>query len=163
MREKYVKEHTISIKKFLKIYMGINDSKILDSRISHKDLKYLYPSLKRLPYDYAFSDMKKILSGDIILVVDDFNTYIPYEAPEAQFNVDLIDKYGEYTDNDFRDKHILKKEELEELSTYELSKICRVCKKNNRSRDYRIAYRILKSKKEEKQKTDKHKKRKEII
>ena len=52
MKEKYIKEYAISIKKFLRLYMGITDPRILDAKISHKDLKILNPHLKRLPYKY---------------------------------------------------------------------------------------------------------------
>lgn len=153
-----LKEYGISIKKFLKIYMGISDEKLLNSKISHKDIKVLIPNLIRLPYDYVLKNMKDILSGEVIIVVDDFGNYIPYKTPTAQFDI-LEDSF-------YREKNELESdlstkiayEELEKLNTYQLSEVCKKYKKHNRNKEYRIAYRILKKKKENEQKTSKYRK-----
>lgn len=157
MKEKYIKEYAISIKKFLRLYMGITDPRILDAKISHKDLKILNPHLKRLPYKYISSDMKQVLSGNVIIVIDDYGNYIPYEAPEAKFSIDTSVGYKENIDNCSIDKtEILMENELENLRPEQLSEICKEYKKANRGKDYNIAYRILRRKKQEERKSDKY-------
>ena len=163
MKDK-LRENGISIKKFLRLYLGINDPKVLDSRISHKALKYLCPSLKRLPYNYVFNNIKLVLSGDIVVVIDDYGSYIPYESPQAQFNIDENYTYKEPEKAEKQDpKEMLQVEELEKCSTFELSKICDSYKKANRTRDYRIAYRVLKNKKEKEKKSEKYRRGKGLI
>ena len=157
MKEKYIKDYAISIKKLLRLYMGVNDPKIMDSKISHKDLKFLNPNLKRLPYKYVASDMKKVLSGDIIVVIDDFGNYIPYISPEAKFDIETALSYRESKQNKkISKKDILMEEELEKLRPEQLSEICKEYKRTNRGKDYNIAYRILRRKKQEERKSDKY-------
>ena len=157
MKEKYIKDYAISIKKFLRLYMGVNDSRIMDARISHKDLRYLTPNLKRLPYKYVASDMKMVLSGNIIIIIDDYGNYIPYISPEAQFNIATSLSYRESKQNEkISKKDILMEEELEKLRPEQLSEICKEYKRTNRGKDYNIAYRVLRRKKQEERKSDKY-------
>ena len=82
MKQKRNKE-SISIKKFLRLYYGIIDENLLNSKITHKALKILIPELKRLPFDYSFKNEEKIANGEILLVIDCNGIIIPYESPKA--------------------------------------------------------------------------------
>lgn len=156
MKNRNIKE-TIGIKKFLKIYYGVTQGEILSSNITHKDLKFLLPDLKRLPFSYVYKNEDLINSGKVILVSDSFGTIIPYLSPQAEFDIDEDDVFY-----DEKDSKIEKAISIENLNIYELSELCKKYKKEHRYKEFRVAYKILKDKKYKRQRNQKiYKKRDE--
>lgn len=156
MKQKRNKE-SISIKKFLRLYYGIIDENLLNSKITHKALKILIPELKRLPFDYSFKNEEKIANGEILLVIDCNGIIIPYESPKAVKDIDDIEKNKNY--NSKKEKAIEEIIELENLNIYQLAMLCRKYKDEHRIKEYRLTYRVLKEKKQKKEKSKKYMKR----
>ena len=101
--------------------------------------------------------MRRVLSGNIVGVIDDYGNYIPYVSPKAQFNIETSILYNESKQNKkISKREILMEEELEKLRPEELSEICKEYKRTNRGKDYNIAYRILRRKKQEERKSNKY-------
>ena len=140
---------SIGIKKFLKIYFGIIDEVLLNSKITHKDLRILIPELKRLPYKYTFKNNEKILSGEIVLVCDDKGTIIPYLSPIPEFDINENYDFHTKKDNEELFEEVIN---CEDFNTYQLSELCKKYKKDHRIREYRATYRVLKQKKQQKSK-----------
>ena len=149
----------ISINKFLRIYYGISDENLLTGSITHNALKHLIPELKRLPFDYAYKNKNLIASGDIILVNDCNGNIIPYESPQAVEDIEDIFGSKEV-------KNISKEEQAVEdiifknnVNLHELSELCKIFKKEHRIREYRVVYRMLRTKKQQNIKTKKYRMR----
>ena len=151
------RQDSIGIRKFLKLYFGVTSNELLSSDITHKDLKFLFPDLKRLPFNYTYKNEDMINSGKIILVCDSFGTVIPYLSPQAEFDFE-DEKNGNFE----KEKIIEEAINLENLNLYKLSELCKKYKKEHRYKEFRIAYKILKEKKLRRQKNQKiYKKRDE--
>ena len=146
---------SISINKFLRIYYGISDEKLLTQDISHKALKRLIPELKRLSFDYAYKNKDLIASGDIILVNDCNGNMIPYLSPIAVDDIVELDSVSiSKEEKQFENICI-----SENLNIYQLSELCKKFKQDRRIKEYRFAYRLLKLKKQKNEKTKKYRMR----
>ena len=68
--EKELRKNSVTLTKFLISYCGINESKLKDSKISHKDLKELMPNLKRVSFEWLMDNKGLVDVGNIIPVID---------------------------------------------------------------------------------------------
>lgn len=153
---KELKDNSMSLRKFLILYYGIN----IDThgcKITHEDISVLMPQVKRVDNNVVLDNKEKIFNGDIICVLDSYNNAAFYKKTDFEsIDIDSLDKI-----------EIIKKEDKllegiilnENLSLYELVTLCRKYKNANMIREYRICYSLLKKKKS-KEKGEKHNKRK---
>lgn len=144
--KKELENNCIDLKSFLMCYCGIYNESIKKEKISHKDMKILFPNLVRISFESLLEDKKNLYTGIIIAVKDSYGNVAPYINPDLQ----EIDYVTEVTDCE-QDTITKEVEEIilnEDLSTYELSVLCKRFKDTNRTREFRIAYRLLKSKKD---------------
>ena len=140
-----LKETTISLRKFLILYYGINID-LHGNKLSHSDLKCLFPNIKRVSFEYVLNNKELAFNGDIICVFDSFNNPAFYKRPDVEVFDDI-----EYIET-IEENNCEKEFDLifEDLNTYELSMLCKNLKNLNRLDDYRKAYKILKDKKQKK-------------
>ena len=73
-------ENNISISKFLSRYLGF-EGKCM-SKVTHEEIKILFPYLKRSSFDEIKKNPRLIYSGEVVLVNDTRNT-IPYYVPKV--------------------------------------------------------------------------------
>lgn len=136
-------EKTIGLRKFLILYYGINVD-AHGNKLTHNDVSNLFSNIKRLDSNDILKYKTEIFSGDVICVYDSFNEIALYIRPDIK-NFDSIDTvFAEEEKTDKLEDVILSSD----LSTYELSLLCKKYKNSNRIKEYRTAYRILKNKKE---------------
>jgi len=153
--------NSISLRKFLMFYYGICDSNTLSHNLTHKDVKILFPDLKRVSFDYVLDNIKEIYIGSIIMVKDYFGNCAPYINPkldiciEDDIDLEIIEEDKE----DVFDKVV----ELENLNLYELVELAKKYKIDNRINDYRRVCRIIRRKKDNDLKIYHEKKEKIIL
>ena len=70
---------SITLSKFLSRYMAV-DGKAL-TKVSHADVKILFPSIQRTSFEYAEKHQEDIMMGRILIVFDG-KTTIPYIVPK---------------------------------------------------------------------------------
>lgn len=144
--ERELKEMSISLDKFLILYCGVPESAVLGKKISHRNIKHLIPDLHRISNDILMKDKRDLYTGDIIMVIDSYGHISPYITPD----INLVEQSFEFEKYD-----ITKKEEKleniilnENLSRYELVLLIRYFKKHGRVKEYRVARKLLKMKKD---------------
>ena len=137
--------NSISLKKFLMFYYGICDSSVLSHNLTHKDVKILFPDLKRVNFDYVLDNIKEIYIGSIIMVKDSFGACAPYINPkldiciEDDINIEITEE-----DNDTFEEII----NLENLNLYELVELAKKYKTDSRINGYRKVCRIIRKRKD---------------
>jgi len=133
------KNNSISLKNFLISYCGIYNEDLLHNKITHKDIKVLLPDLKRVSYDYMLENKKELFTGNILIVKDSCGNYAPYLNPKLNEYIDVEMEYeGEKKDN------FEIAVELEKLTFYELTELCRKYKEENRIKEYRKVCKLIK-------------------
>ena len=144
-----LKKTSLSLRKFLILYYGIN----IDShgKLSHNDIKYLFPHIRRVSFEYVLDNRENTFNGNITCVFDSFNNPAFYERP----NIKLFDEI-EYIETTKESDNELEIDLIfENLNTYELSMLCKNLKNLNRIHEYREVYKILKEKKQKNLKKEK--------
>ena len=123
-----LKKTSLSLRKFLILYYGIN----IDShgKLSHNDIKYLFPHIRRVSFEYVLDNRENTFNGNITCVFDSFNNPAFYERP----NIKLFDEIEYIETTKESDKNL---------------------KNINRIHEYREVYKILKEKKQKNLKKEK--------
>ncbi|MDO4962715.1 MAG: hypothetical protein Q4E75_01240, partial [bacterium] len=119
-----MKSKSISIKKFLRVYCGVEDYNIYNSKLSHQDLKDLFPYLRRVSFNFLASEKEEMYLGSIISVIDSYGNIAPYVKPSILIS-DLGEIYeddlNENLEDNLKDKNAIEDIILNEnLSNYEL-------------------------------------------
>ncbi len=149
-------DKSISLRKFLMYYCGINNKTLLSNKITHKDLKFLLPELKRVSFDYVLKNIDEVYTGIVVLVEDSTGNYAPYINPK-------IEEYIEEFDMDLEEDKIFESiVDLENLNLYALAELAKKYKSDNRIKEYRKVVRMIKKKKESDLETY-HKNKEKII
>lgn len=141
--EKELRETSITLTKFLISYCGISNERLKDTRISHKDVKQLMPSLKRVSFEWLMDNRILVDMGNIIPVVDFTGSIVPYIRPSMKKEY-LINPV-----NNSESKFQTAIEDLvlnDNLEPYQISLLCNKYKVARRFREYRILNRLLKNK-----------------
>ncbi len=74
-------DNTMSLAKFLSIYKGLQGKDL--KKLSHTDVKYLFPDLKRCSDEMLDKDRDSFYQGNIVLVDDGQSRYpVPYLTPD---------------------------------------------------------------------------------
>ena len=143
---KDLKKNSISLKKFLMFYYGVCESNILSHNLTHKDIKILFPYLKRASFDYVLDNIKEIYTGSIIMVRDSIGNSVPYINPKLDI---CIEDYGDMkiTEEDM-DKTFEEIIDLENLNLYELVQLAKKYKADNRINEYRHVCRLIRKRKD---------------
>ena len=112
-----MRKNTISLAKFLSRYLLIAGKDL--KKLTHEDVKYLFPQLKRTTFKKVEQDPTLLLSGKVLLVSDGYSI-IPYYVPEvlemdsgcADFVMCEVEEYHEEEYYDFMS-----------MTNYELKKL----------------------------------------
>lgn len=134
--------NSITLKKFLILYCGIKSESLGERKISHEEIKILFPYIKRTSFDVISKNKKCLYSGEIIVVTDSYGKMIPYVKPiikeenTLEFNVDVYTQRIE--------ESVIK----ENLSPYELKMLSKRFKQLGRFKEYRIIRNLLKKSKD---------------
>lgn len=108
----------ISLAKFLAKYVALNGEDL--KKLTHDDVKALFPYFKRCTFDAIKKDPSLVLCGRVLLVNDGHRT-IPYYLPEE---LDYVDDYIDFEyneveeDDDFRTYY-----DYEAMTNYELKEL----------------------------------------
>lgn len=138
--------NSISLRKFLMFYYGICDSNILSHNLTHKDIKTLFPDLKRVNFDYVLDNIKEVYIGSIIMVKDFIGNSVPYINPKLDICIeDDIDIEIIEDDKDNRFEEII---DLQNLNLYELVELAKKYKIDNRINEYRKVCRLIRKTKD---------------
>lgn len=81
-----MKYETITLSKFLSRTLGLGGSDL--KKITHLDVKVLFPQLKRSTFEYVNNHPEAITCGKI-LMVSDGKTVIPYYVPTIEKEFDF--------------------------------------------------------------------------
>ncbi len=120
----------ITIISFLSKYLGVRDQRVLSSRITHKDIKAIFPNLKRVSFDYVVDNPTLIGDSTILLVSDSIGRVVPYMNP--QLGYEETEYFGEFVCDESTKVTIPNIDEidLESLNNYELQQLLHVYEKN---------------------------------
>lgn len=141
-------DNSISLSKFLIVYYGIYSENIYN--MSHRDVKFVFPYIKRISFENLLNDKKELYIGNIVAVKDSNGNVAPYIKPDMENMIEPPDISYNYSHKPNIEEKITEILIDENLSLYELSMLCKMFKNSNRVREYRIAYRLLKRKKDPK-------------
>lgn len=141
--EKELKKISISLNKFFILYCEITEEIIFNTKMSHKDIKLLFPNLRRISFELAYKNKNLLAMGKIIIVEDSFGNIAPYIAPDILPMNQILSLKNKEEQNKIENVII-----NENLSKYELVLLCRYYKNHNKYEEYCIANRLLKKKKE---------------
>ena len=110
----YMKENEISIYKFLYTYLFITNKDLY--KITHEDVKILFPYLKRCSFD----DVKKnphLIKDRKVVFVNDGRKTIPYYVPEIEDYFQEKNTIGMVKDEEYVERSYY---DFENMSNYEL-------------------------------------------
>ena len=138
--------NSISLRKFLMFYYGICNTNILKHNLTHKDVKILFPDLKRVSFDYVLDNIKEIYIGSIIMVKDSIGNSVPYINPKLDICIE--EDIGIEITEDDKDNTFEEIIDLENLNLYELVELAKKYKNDNRINEYRKVCRLIKKRKE---------------
>ena len=152
------KNNSTSLKKFLITYCFICNEELLNNKISHSDIKFLLPDLKRVSYEYMLDNLNELYVGNIILTKDCYGHYAPYLNPKIKeySDIDIV-----YKEEDKKDNFELAVD-LQYLNIYELSELAKKYKQLKRMTKKKKICRMIKKKKDSDMKIY-HKKKEKIM
>ena len=117
----------VSITFFLSAIAGLHHPAIYRKELTHKEVKSLFPALKRTSFDYVLDDPESVYTGEIIMVEDALGNVVPYINPdieeEEMEDVFFDDDYLEL--DPVEEIPNIDEIDLEELTVYELTQLLR--------------------------------------
>ena len=117
---------SISLNKFLKLYLGIENDVL--KKMTHYDVKILLPDLCRCSFEYAYENCEMILRGDIIIVSDAKGTIVPYLKPDEKMQYNAVQIYAIETKNGQKTTTTKENINIKKMSNYELKLLLNVSK-----------------------------------
>ena len=137
-----LRKQSITLKKFLSIYLGVDCECIKDISMTHQDVKILFPDLIRISFDDVYNNIDDLYKGQIIIVRDCYDDIAPYIRPE--FRINLNSEYINFERNDNESISF----NIKKLKAYELRLLCKRLKKLKKYREYREATKQLRTEKD---------------
>ena len=128
---------------FLCNYYGIVNDNLNFNKLTHFDVKILFPNVKRMNTDELKYNCDKLYTGDVILVYDYKGYILPYFNPRLELeNMRILESY--IVEKEFID---ISKLELDKLSKDELLKLRKKVRRNQQIRDEKIIVKAIRKKK----------------
>ena len=127
-RIRQICDNKVSMTYFLRVIVGLNHPAINGKNLTHNDVAFLFPTLKRTSFEYTLLHPESLYMGDVVIVEDTKGRMIPYINPHI-----ILDKEEDYyfsdemPDNGDQIKEIpdINKINLNELSLEELAILLR--------------------------------------
>ena len=135
---------SIDLISFLCNFYGIVNENLKINKLTHTDIKILFPQIKRISIERLNNNLALVYNGDIILVYDCFGKILPYVNPHLQINVCPINE-NSYAE---RERINLNSLELDELSKEELLNIRRQLKRNHKYLEEKDVVKVIRKKKD---------------
>ena len=120
-----MKKNSISLKKFLIVYCGLYNENMVNSNLSHKDIKILLPEIRRISFEKLVSNRYMLYNGEVIAVKDSNDSVLPYINPKLK--IDEISYYDCECDQRIED---VIPSNIEDLNIYSLEKLLKESKDN---------------------------------
>jgi len=128
---------------FLCNYYGIVSDSLKNNKLSHIDVKILFPNIIHIGFKELKRNYHKIHNDDVILVRDYKGEVLPYINPRLD-----IDKFISIVPMKIDNEKIdISDIELDKLSKDELLKLRKKLKKNQKNRDENVIVREIRRKK----------------
>lgn len=139
---------TMTMCKFMSTFYNVKNKDL--NKLTHKDLKEIFSDLKSVSIDEVTDE--KLVTGDIILVIDSKNKILGYPNPyiydyyekhsyecDSNSDIDLV-----FTvDDDIDELKELKEEDLDNLNKYELEKLLKLSRENQEYKVRRLVQKTL--------------------
>lgn len=133
-----MKYNSISLSKFLSRYVNLDGVDL--SKVTHEQVKQLFPYLKRSSFEYVEKHPEDVCRGVIVMVSDKFHT-IPYYVPTLNENLGKLQEFKvEFDEVKIKDEEHY---DYASMSVYELRKLLNT--KFNSYKNSREARRELES------------------
>lgn len=135
--------HGVSITRFIKEFLGIEDDALLRSDLTHQVLAELFPYLKRTSFEHILDNPNVVYSGSVVLVKDKLGNYIPYivtglleKLEEQGINYVMSEAdWGDGTPENWDQTERINYD-LEALSTYQLTQLMYIYKASGEHNNY---------------------------
>ena len=138
--------NSISVESFLARILGIRDKNFLSGKISHADIKQMFPQLVRPSFGYVVDNPGLIYNGEAFLVEDSYGSVVPYFNPSYLY--EETEYFGEFVEKQPREEiPNIDDMELSELSNYELQTLLHIYSDHNIRSAYRKVHEELTSRK----------------
>ena len=122
---------SIDLVSFLCNYYGIVSKNLKINKLTHNDMKVLFPDIKRSSFDNLEHNSSLIYKGEIILVHDCNGYILPYINPHIKVD-ECFEDISNYEEQEIIDISEL---DLDKLSKEELLKLRKKLKKNHQYHD----------------------------
>ncbi len=111
---------SVSMQNFLVRFLGVRDINLLQSCITHKDLKSIFPDLKRTGFDTILDSPELVASGRVILVNDSQNV-VPYSVPSIKLDMSDVLCSDDWQDSEVWDRS--SEEKNVDINEYDLQSL----------------------------------------
>ena len=152
--------NSITLRSFLVSHCCIWKKELFNNKLSHDDIKCLFPYLKRASFGYVLSNIRDVYIGNILLVKDSYNNVVPYFKPKLNEITDIdINEIKCIDENDANENDSIIVDDIENLTLYELIELRRKYKTQNRIVEYRRISKIIRKNSEVTSNREYHKKK----
>lgn len=129
---------------FLCNYYGITSEYLKANKLTHADVKILFPNIKRTSFIEMKNNLSLVYNGEIILVYDCHGKILPYLNPHLEIN-DCFVNEDSYAENDLID---IKEVEIETLSKEELLHLRKLLKIRHQRSSEKVIVQAIRNKKD---------------
>jgi hypothetical protein len=139
---------SITIEAFMARILGVRNQRVLANRITHNDLKDLFPDLRRPSFDYVLDNPRTVSMGEVFMVSDCQGRVVPYFNPH--YVIEEIEYYGTYEDQEpvSEPTPVIDDVDLMDMSTYDLAQLMHAYHDKNNRGAYRRVHEELVSRKD---------------
>ena len=119
---------SIDLLSFLENYYGIVNQSLKLNILTHRDIKILFPNIKRSSFEMMNNNFEEVYNGELVLVHDAKGSILPYVNPHINISFEntLYDRYENNIKIDITNI------DLSHLSKNELLQIRRKLKRNHK-------------------------------
>lgn len=139
---------SMTIEAFMARVLGIRDQRVLANRITHNDLKELFPDLRRPSFDYVLDNPGTVSMGEVFMVSDCQGRVVPYFNPH--YVLEEAEYFGSYEEQKPVEEPVPNIDDIElmDLSTYDLIQLMHIYHDKNNRGAYRRVHEELVSRKD---------------
>jgi len=136
--------HQIDLISFLNNYYGINNESLKMNKLTHTDVKILFPMIKRSSFSELQNNMSLVYKGELLLVYDSYGKILPYINPHLEV-LDNNEYFNNYEDVTFININDI---DLDKLTKDELLQLRRRLKYNHQKEEEKEVVDIIRKKKD---------------
>lgn len=136
--------NSIDLISFLRNYYGIINNELKANKLTHFDVKILFPKIRRVSKEFLECNLHDIYKGNIILVYDCKGRILHYLHPHLLIDVRCADEIYEQDENYIDISSI----DLDSLSKDELLNLRKKVKKNCQRASERAITKVIKRKRD---------------